>query len=50
MNGSVKRGSSFQRAKPQKLAYMPSMTNSPWAKFTMSITPKMRVRPTATSA
>ena len=50
VKGRVKRGSSLQNAKPQKLAYIPSIRNSPWAKFTMSITPKMSVRPVATSA
>ena len=29
---------------------MPSMRNSPWAKFTTRITPKMSVSPTAMSA
>ena len=43
-------GSSPQKAKPQKAAYMPNIRNSPWAKFTMSMTPKMSVRPMATSA
>ena len=50
VSGSVKSGSSRSSAYPQKLAYIPSIRNSPWAKLTMSITPKMRVSPTATSA
>jgi hypothetical protein len=50
VKGRVKRGSSLQSAYPQKLAYIPSIRNSPWAKFTMSITPKMSVSPTAMRA
>src|SRR5438874_5665080 len=36
--------------KPQKARYMPSIRNSPWAKFTMRITPKIRVSPMLTRA
>jgi len=50
VSGSVSIGSSANSANIQKLAYMPSIMNSPCAKFTMSITPKIIVSPIATSA
>src|SRR4051812_4103169 len=36
--------------KPQKARYMPSIRNSPWAKFTMRMTPKISVSPMLTRA
>jgi len=50
VSGNVSSGSSANRANSQKLAYMPSIRNSPCAKFTMSITPKIIVSPIATRA
>jgi len=43
-------GSSPQSFQSQNVTYMPSITNSPWAKFTMRTTPKISVSPVATSA
>ncbi len=50
VSGSVTSGSRCSSANSQKAEYMPSIRNSPCEKLTMSITPKMMVRPTATSA
>jgi len=49
-SGSDSIGSRPPRAQNQNAVNMASMRNSPCAKLTISIRPKIRVRPTATSA
>ncbi len=47
---STNQGSSDSRVNDQNARYMPSIRNSPWAKFTTRMIPKIRVRPTAIRA
>ena len=49
-SGSEISGSSPTSDHSQNVANMASMRNSPCAKFTISISPKMRLKPTATRA
>ena len=46
--GKLNSGSTPVAWAVRRPEYMPIIKNSPWAKFTMSITPKMMVRPRAT--
>jgi hypothetical protein len=48
--GSEVRGSRRASAHAQKVANMASMRNSPWAKLTISMRPKMRESPAAMRA
>ena len=48
--GRVSRGSILKAPEANRVVYIPSIRNSPWAKFTMSIIPKMIVKPRATRA
>jgi hypothetical protein len=43
-------GSSFKPVVRKKLRYIPSIKNSPWAKFIIFRTPKIIVRPIANRA
>ena len=47
---STNHGSSESRVNAQNARYMPSIRNSPWAKFTTRMIPKISVRPTAIRA
>jgi hypothetical protein len=47
---STNHGSSESSVYDQNARYMPSIRNSPWAKFTTRMIPKMSVRPTAIRA
>jgi hypothetical protein len=46
----MKYGSTPHKVKDQKARYIPSIRNSPWAKFTTRMMPKMSVSPTAMRA
>jgi len=46
----MKYGSTPHSVNDQNARYMPSMRNSPWAKFTTRMIPKMSVSPTAIRA
>lgn len=50
VSGSARRGSSPASAHAQNVANMASMRNSPCAKFTISMSPKIRDSPAAMSA
>ena len=47
--GIEKMGSMPNKVKSQNEPNMPSIRKSPWAKFTMFMTPQMSVSPMATS-
>ena len=49
-SGTENTGSSPNRAHSQKAAYMLIIMNSPWAKLTISMSPKMRLKPAAMRA
>src|SRR6476660_7532466 len=46
-SGADSNGSSAKNANRKNVAYMAIMRNSPWAKFTTSIRPKISASPTA---
>ncbi len=50
VNGSERSGSSVARAHAQKVANMAIIRNSPWAKLTISMRPKISDSPAAMSA
>ena len=45
-SGAPSQGSRPSQAQSAQAAYIPSIRNSAWAKFTTPITPKTSVRPT----